>query len=229
VIGLGRNTQSGIAEFESPPQTDTFHRAYFYGEHFPVQACLYLAHRARLYILKAVVDYWLARERGEIRGISLRLGDSTIDLPPDGLTLAMTSAIDELSSAASFRLFPVFWQVFLWSWGGFLLTDDLSNEYERLSQETGVPMDEISLALSAFDKVFPTDGGWFRQPTGDGRRLVMLMPAVMRGLGAFRRMTTRGLEDYKTFDCNEATRYRLESDHSAGARILDCDTAQLVT
>ena len=64
-------------------------------------------------------------------------------------------------------MFPLFWQVFLWSWGGFLLTDCVDEQYEKLSQETGVPIAEIPLALQAFDKLFPTPGGWFRELAND--------------------------------------------------------------
>jgi hypothetical protein len=71
--------ETGKIEFAGPPQTATFKKAYFHGGYFPIQACLYLAHRARLYVLKAVVDYWLARERGEIKKTTLKLGQMLID------------------------------------------------------------------------------------------------------------------------------------------------------
>jgi hypothetical protein len=59
--------ETGKVEFAHPPNTRTFDKALFNGEHFPIQAGLYLAHRARLYIIEALVDYWLACERGEIK------------------------------------------------------------------------------------------------------------------------------------------------------------------
>lgn len=57
--------ETGNTNFENPPQTRTFKRACFWGEHFPIQACLYVEHRARLYILKALVDFWLMTQRGK--------------------------------------------------------------------------------------------------------------------------------------------------------------------
>jgi hypothetical protein len=53
--------QTKKVDFEKPPETQSFRRAYYWGEHFPVQSCLYVEHRARLYILKALTDHWLAK------------------------------------------------------------------------------------------------------------------------------------------------------------------------
>lgn len=220
--------ETGKVEFTHPPETETFKRAYFRGERFPIQACLYLAHRARLYILKAVVDYWLARERGEIKKTAFKLGQTLIDLTSGRLTEAMATGADELSSTKSFRMFPVFWQVFLWSWGGFLRKDHVDEEYADLEKETGVPGSEIPVALSAFDKLFPTPGGWFREPANDSRRVLILMPAAMRGIGAVRRKARNGVEHYSDLGYKNATTNRLVWDHNTGARLLDCPEPDLV-
>ena len=189
---------------------------------------MYLAHRARLYILKAVVDYWLTMERGEIKKSALRLGQMFSDLTSGQLTRAMAAGVDELSSAKSFRMFPVFWQVFLWSWGGFLLKDRLEEEYGDLEKETGVPASEIPIALSAFDKLFPTPDGWFREPRNDSRKVLILMPAPMRGIGAFRRKERMAVEGYHDLGYKDETAKRLRWDHNTGARLLDCIEADLV-
>jgi hypothetical protein len=220
--------ETGKIEFTNPPQTETFKRAYFRGERFPIQACLYLAHRARLYILKAVVDYWLARERGEIKKTTFKLGQTLINLTAGQLTQAMAAGVDELSTAKSFRMFPVFWQVFLWSWGGFLLKDRLDEEYADLEKETGVPTSEIPIALSAFDKLFPTPDGWFREPSNDSRKVLILMPAAMRGIGAVRRRARKEVEHYKDLGYKDSTSDRLVWDHNTGAWLLDCAEAELV-
>jgi hypothetical protein len=220
--------ETGNVELDDPPDTRTFKRALFQGESFLVQACLYLSHRARLYILKAVVDYWLARERGEVKVTRLKFGDMLIELSAGNLTKAMAAGIEELSTAKSFRVFPLFWQVFLWSWGGFLLADRLEAEYELLARETGVPPGEIPLALQAFDRLFPTSNGWFREPTGDSRKVLMLMPAAMRGIGAFRRTLHEGGKAYSDLGYKDNTGYRMHSDHNCGARLLECEDADLV-
>jgi hypothetical protein len=220
--------ETGNNNFEDPPDTKTFKAAIYQGQWFPVQACLYLAHRARLYILKTIVDYWLAREQGKLKKAIIKIGQTSINLTNASLTPAMQSSINELSSSKSFRLFPVFWQVFLWGWGGFLLKDRLDEEYACLEKETGIPRNEIDIALSAFEKLFPVKGGWFREPRNDSRKLLILMPAAMRGLGAFRRRVLIDVENYSDLGYHDSTTARLSLDHNAGAQLLDCNKTGLV-
>jgi len=217
------------AEFDAPPQTKTFEKALYAGHRFPIQACLYLEHRARLYILKAVVEYWLRRERGEFNKSTLQFSQLLIDLPDGQLTKAMAEGAEKLSAAASFRQFPVFWQVLLWSWGGVLRTDNEQEEFAQLSIETGVPVEEIPLALSAFDQLFPTPGGWFRQPGGgDSRSVLLLMPAAIRGIGSYRRLLFAKVNEYSKIGIAEVSAQRMQSDHNTGARLLDSEDGSLV-
>ena len=108
----------------------------------------------------------------------------------------------------------------MWTWGGFVLTDRQDAEYERLAQETGVPVNEIPVALSAFDKLFPVDGGWFRVPGGSQRRVLMMMPAAMRGIGAFRRLLMNNVTEYKDLGYTDRTTSHLAQDNNAGATLL---------
>jgi hypothetical protein len=231
--GLGATAaceiETGTIIFKAPPQTNTFRRAYIYGSHFPVQTCLYLAHRARLYILKAIVDYWMAKAPREVPEISKqRRAQVLLEQTVDGLTPAMISAIDTLSKLKSFPLLPVFWQTFLWSWGGFLLKDSLQEEYADLAKETGVPIAEIPAALGAFDMLFPTTSGWFREMPNDSRKVLILMPAAMRGIGSYRRLLRTGKDEYSELGYKDATTNRLADDHNVGVRILECPTAELI-
>jgi hypothetical protein len=192
---------------------------------------LYVEHRARLYIMKALVEYWLARERGateETRRGVVKIGDRLFISASAQLTKAMETGIKKLSGSKSFRLFPVFWQVFLWNWGGFLLKDRLDEEYAQLEKETGVPVDEIPVALTAFDEVFPIPNGWFRDPPDDVRRVLILMPPAMRGIGAYRRLQRKGVEQYRELACGESTAGRMAGDHNATVRLLDCPEVDLV-
>lgn len=218
--------ETGKYEVANPPACSTFKKAHYAGRHFPIQTCLYLGHRARLYILRAVVDYWLARERGEIKSSVINFdGKVVFDVTPGRLSSAMAKGIEELSVAKSLRLFPVFWQVFLWSWGGFLMKDQLPAEYADLEAETGVPQAEIPLALGAFDKLFPIEGGWFREL--DSRRVLTLMPQALRGIGAYRRQARRKVGSYTELGYKDETRFRLASDHNCCARLLDSKQAEL--
>lgn len=213
--------ETGKLQLKDTPDTDTFKAAYYYGKHFPVQACLYLAYRARLYILKALVDFWLTKSKEDPRIIRV--------LMHVGLTQAMIDAMEKLRGLTSFKQLPVFWQVFLWSWGGFLLTDRLEAEYAQLAKETGVPIGEIPLALQAFDLLFPTGGGWFRQPNNDSRKVLMLMPAAMRGIGAYRRLTMNNVEEYPELGYSNATAGRMSADNNVGVRLLETEVEKLVT
>ncbi|MBK6880027.1 MAG: hypothetical protein IPH91_07600 [Elusimicrobia bacterium] len=211
--------ETGNVEFKSPPQSRIFTDAYYGGKHFPVQACLYLAHRARLYILKVLVDYWLSvNERGVKKCIPARF------LLPSG----MVGALEEMAKAKSFRMFPVFWQTFLFSWGGFIWKDKLEEEYAALEKETGVQRDEIPIALSVFDKLFPIKDGWFRSPSGDARSVLILMPPAMRGVGAFRRLMMANLDKYNELGLSREVLKRMQIDHNSGARILDSAEEDLV-
>jgi hypothetical protein len=219
--------ETGKVNFANPPDTNTFKRMLYGGEYFPIQACLYLGHRARLYIIKALVDYWLASERGEIPKPSVRTNPLRINVKDSLVSSAMRDGVEKLSKLASFRMLPIFWQVFLWSWGGFLLKDRLELEYTDLERETGVPINEIPVALSAFDLLFPLAGGWFREPSNDSRRVLMLMPAALRGIGAFRRHAHQGKE-YNDLGFTDMTANRLVQDNNASARVLDLADADLV-
>ena len=161
---FNRSASVNVVEFGNPPDSKTFRRAYIDGKHFPVQACQYVEHRARLYIMKALVDYWLAKQRGEIADRMkniLKIGGKVVAQRQIGISNAMEKALPKLS-VAKFQTVSRVLADLLWSWGGFLLTDNLAEEYAQPAKETGVPTDEIPIALSAFDEIFPIAHGWFR-------------------------------------------------------------------
>jgi hypothetical protein len=226
----GYEIESKKVEFHNPPSTRTFARAYFDGLYFPVQACLYVEHRARLYIMKALVDYWIAKQRGELgerRKNVLSIGGKVIASQPVGITNAMEKGLATLSAAKSFQLFPIFWQTLLWSWGGFILNEYRDEEFAQLERETGVPAAEMPIALSAFDEIFPVRGGWFRNVDEGHRSVLILMPAAMRGLGAHRRKLSRAVKDFGDRKCAEPTKAALVNDNNALANLLDCEEKKL--
>jgi hypothetical protein len=187
---------------------------------FTVWMCGGMALSERVYILKAAIDYAVGVKSGVIKKMIVKIGGKEIPLSSSPYA-AFGTAVDELSQLNSFARLPTFWQTFLWSWGGFILTDRQDAEYERLAHETGVPASEIPAALSAFDKLFPVDGGWFKQPTGSQRRVLMMMPAAIRGIGAFRRLLMYGVTDYKELGYKDYTTGHLGQDNNAGAKLLN--------
>jgi hypothetical protein len=56
----------------------------------------------------------------------------------------------------------------------------------------------------------------------------MLMPAAMRGIGAFRRQCRVDAKSYKDLGYKDYTTSRLGMDHNTGARLLDCPDTDLV-
>jgi hypothetical protein len=76
--------------------------------------------------------------------------------------------------------------------------------------------------------LFPTPEGWFREPADDSRKVLILMPPPLRGIGAVRRKERNGVKDYKDLGYEDETTNRLGWDHNTGARLLDCADADLV-
>jgi hypothetical protein len=109
----------------------------FDGAHDEVQAALYLEHRARLAILKAAVD---AVENGHFA--PPEPGKLNISLKEITLPGSFQGGLDKLRKHKHFRLYPLFWQVFLWAFGGIILRDKAATEYGWLADQTGVPVED---------------------------------------------------------------------------------------
>lgn len=209
--------------FDTPASTPVFTEALYNGAHFPVQACLLLGHRGRLAVLKAAVDYVIARQAGQLPEKTINVLGLQVDLGLSELYAGFRQAVDQIEKCPSFRRYPVFWQTFLWAWGGFIMEDMKQQEYAMLSQHTGVPTDEIDSALRVFDLLFPTSGGWFTVPAGSSRRLLKLMPAAMRGIGADYRLHLNKAANFDVFGAGSPNWRHLGSDNNAAARLLDGD------
>jgi hypothetical protein len=79
----------------------------------------------------------------------------------------------------------VLWQWFLWVGGGFLLLDRLEEEHAWLGEKAGLPVAEVPRALEAYDVLFPTDAGWFKDLSPNSHiRLLAMMPVPYHGMGA---------------------------------------------
>jgi len=177
---------------------------------------------------KVAVDYWLAREAGTLPKWGIKVGDELVDLGDASLTKAFAEAVEEFSKEEWLPLLPVFWQVFLWGWGGFLLVDRVDEEYGELAAQKGIPAEEVPTALAAFDAFFGTDGGWFRNPSGSQRRVLQLMPPSIRGLGAYHRLELNGCERYEELNYSDRTTDHLIANHNATVRLLDAPQTGLV-
>lgn len=135
-----------------------------------LQVSAFIEHRARLCLLKQAIDLWLGgqEESSQI----------------EGLPETFRRGMDTLSRHKSFARYAVFWQWFMWIFGGFILLDYEEQEYRWLSEKTGIPEVEIPDALQAFDILFPVSKSWLFEPKDARIRLLQLFSVPFMGLGA---------------------------------------------
>ena len=133
------NTQTTIPD---PIFNETYHE----GEWTDINLSTYIENRARLAILKNAVDYILNPDQS---------GENK-------LTYTFRKRIEDLKNHTDLDIlkrYPVFWQWFLWVFGGFILEDYENQEFALLSKKTGIPVAEIPNALRAYDILFPLGTG----------------------------------------------------------------------
>jgi hypothetical protein len=181
------NTFDG--EYDTLPEgiyTDTYYKCSYND----IQMSTFIEHRARLAILKNAVDYKLYKEAGienktkdmaflKISGLDFEI--SLLDLLPS----SFKEGLDMISKHKYFHKYPIFWQWFMWIFGGFILKDFEKKEYEVLSQKTGIPIDEIPFALESYQILFPIDDGWFMDLSPISNiKLMKMFPVPFMGVGA---------------------------------------------
>lgn len=197
--------------------TDVFEATYYQCEYTDIQLSTYIEHRARLAILKNGVDYKLYESRGMVERASdhmtIRAGDREFRFPRV-LPPRFLAGLETICREPYFHRYPVFWQWFLWVFGGFILTDHQDREYELLSAKTGVPVEEIPRALESYGRLFPHDGGWFQESDHANIRFMKMFPVPFMGIGAnYRRLVyteTGKFEDIElrgTYTRNDLVRW----------------------
>ncbi len=170
--------------FDTPYQTvpsKLFDKTYYDCDLTDLMLSTFVEHRARLAILKAAIDYCLLKKLGDEHNLDYSLLDSLPDSFKKGL--------EKISSHSHYFLYPVFWQWFLWFFGGFIMKDYEKEEMTLLSKKTGIPIQEIPNAFEAYEILFPLEGGWFTESEWNNIRLIKLLPVPFMGVGAnIRRM-----------------------------------------
>lgn len=206
------------------PKNATIKEAMQDGTHPLIQAA-YVEHRARLAILKAAIDHECAVEAGEIPapkitkpGEGLNWGDLSYWVLPN----SFRAGLDELKTHAAFKRYALFWQVFLWGFGGMYLSDRKDTEFQWLADETGVPVEEVPNALRAFDILFPLPGGgsWLVTPGPTHLTRVKMMPVPMAGIGSFLRRRKYGVEKYQELGYADYTGKDIAIRHNAVVNLL---------
>jgi len=165
---------------------------YYECKYNDIQISTFIEHRARLAILKNAIDYELYREVGDESKTDDILKISGLNSEMWSLALlpqSFTDGLNMISKNKYFNKYPVFWQWFMWIFGGFILKDYEENEYEILSQKTGIPVGEIPNALEAYQILFPLNGGWFNDLSNSNIKVMKLFPIPFMGVGAnYRRL-----------------------------------------
>ncbi len=158
--------------------------AFTKGEHPLLQACMYTEHRARLAILRAGVD--ICCELVDRLGHRPSEEDwETVDLT--GTPASFCNGVRWLAGQPSFHRYALLWQQFLWNWGGFVMTDRFDSEYAWMSSDSGIPIDELPSAMTAFDHFFPVSSSWLANLNGTSLNAVKMVPTYFRGVGCHRR------------------------------------------
>lgn len=150
----------------------------------PVDVALYVQLLNRLYVFKAMVEYLVQPVKGE-----KTQEEEWIDrLGYLGLTSNITLGIDRLKTHPHFYLYPFFFQVFFFVFGGFIMKAKEDEEYGLLSVMSGLPKEEIDLALGFWDELYPLSKSWMKTMNHGGLFYMQFVPVPLRGVGVnFRR------------------------------------------
>lgn len=174
------------ADYDSIPN-DIFTEAYYKGQLNGLELSTFVEHRSRLAVMKAAIDYQLFKQAGVDQNAkyAIQFGDhkfehTLLDMMPK----SFRAGLETLSSHPYFFRYPVFWQWFLWFFGGFILKDYEAQEYEFLSARTGIPVDHIPQALDSYNVLFPRENGWFMEHSSNNARIMKLFPMPFMGVGA---------------------------------------------
>ena len=171
---------------------NVYNDTYYKCNYNDIQISTFIEHRARLAIFKNAIDYKVYKKAGvqnkteasPLAGFDLE--EFLLDLLPS----SFKEGLNILSEHKYFQRYPIFWQWFMWLFGGFILKDYEEKEYEILSQKTGIPVEEIPNALEAYQILFPRDDSWFMDLSPNSNIKIMKMFSVpFMGIGAnYRRL-----------------------------------------
>lgn len=148
------------------------------------QVSTFLEHYGRLIILKNCIEYLLCKDLADNEKVSDKedffgMKLSKLTFLPD----TFLRGLDKLSTHKYLNRYPIFWQYFIYAFGGFILTNQKEKEYEILSRKSGIPVTNIDQAFSAFDLLFPTENGWFIELPKTKIRTLKMFSIPFAGIG----------------------------------------------
>lgn len=177
---------------------ECFKKLFYKAENSPLQIALYIEHMARLTILKSCTEHLIRKHKDEF-------SESNFGELLDYLSIPQTikNGLKEIVKEPYFHRYPVFWQFFTYVMGGFILTDLKAEEYEYISENTGIPVKEIPNAFASFNKLFPKSGGWMFNMPNSNIEWHRFFPIPFCGIGANHRrfLHLKGIkEDEQTYE-----------------------------
>lgn len=136
----------------------------------------------RLAVMKCVVDHLLLPPEMQVMtsGFIKKLGISLVNN-------ALNGGLSELATHPYLAQYPHFWQIFVYVFGGIIIEDHQTEEYQLLSDMTGISVDQIPNALSAFDLLFSFSGAWWFTNSQSHIRQLHHFPSPLKGAGAIMR------------------------------------------
>lgn len=168
-----------------------FNETFYKCDYTDIQISTFIEHRARLAVLKSAIDYLLYKTAGiedKIKAVpilTLKGQDFEFEITSfDSLPLTFRQGLESISTHKFFNRYPIFWQWFIWIFGGFILKDYEEQEYQLLSEKTGIPVEEIPNALNSYQLLFPVEGGWFMDLKHSNIRVMKMFPVPFMGVGA---------------------------------------------
>ncbi|AXE21194.1 hypothetical protein DR864_27370 [Runella rosea] len=165
----------GVEELSS----ECFKSLFYKAENSPLQIALYIEHMARLTILKSCTEHLLRNHKGTFWEDKFSESLDYLSIPQ-----TIKSGLEVLVKEPFFHRYPVFWQFFTYVMGGFILTDLKDKEYSYISENTGIPVEEIPNAFESFNKLFPKSGGWMFTMPRSNIIWHRFFPIPFSGIGA---------------------------------------------
>lgn len=175
-----------------------YRRTFYNCEYNAIQISTFVEHRARLALLKNAIDYLSGRSRQQNKEEKKAFGRDYEEILLSLLPTSFIDGMEELAKHKYFHRYPIFWQWFMWLFGGFILKDYEKEEYKVLSQKSGIPVKEIPNAFKSYEILFPQEGGWFRDFKWSNIRVLQLFPVPFNGIGAnYRRLLYTKTKKFK--------------------------------
>lgn len=169
----------------------------------PVHVTMHAALLNKIYVLESIVEYISLPDNQE----GSKWEQLIKSLNFNSLNSNIIRAIRILKERPFYYLYPYFWQVFIYAFGGYILLDKKDEEYELLSRITGIPKDEVENAIFFWNELYPTQNGWFSNPVNEHSHIMCLklMTPPIAGIGTNMRIylyADEGLKDAdELFNC----------------------------